>query len=130
MTLERDTALSRNGDGRFRGVVSEDWWIERGPFGGYVSAFLVLAMLAELDDPERPPRSLTVHFVDAPAAGPVEVAVDVVRAGRSSTSLSLRLEQDGRPIALALVRREAAPGDTVRVGETEAEVVELPFERG
>jgi tRNA-modifying protein YgfZ len=31
------------------------------------------------------------------------------------------------PIALALVRREAGPGDTVAVGGTEAEVVELPF---
>jgi tRNA-modifying protein YgfZ len=30
-------------------------------------------------------------------------------------------------IALALVRREASPGDTVRVGPAEAEVVELPF---
>jgi folate-binding protein YgfZ len=35
------------------------------------------------------------------------------------------------PIALALVRREAAVGDTVAVGDEalEAEVVELPFER-
>ncbi|HET8952200.1 MAG TPA: thioesterase family protein [Solirubrobacteraceae bacterium] len=102
MTLASDTALSRDGDGRYRGEVSEDWWIERGPFGGYLAAFLVRAMLAELDDPERPPRSLTVHFVDAPVAGPIEVAVAVERAGRSSTALSLRLEQDGRPIALAL----------------------------
>jgi folate-binding protein YgfZ len=31
------------------------------------------------------------------------------------------------PIALALVRREAAPGDTVIVDGAEAEVVELPF---
>jgi tRNA-modifying protein YgfZ len=31
------------------------------------------------------------------------------------------------PIALAVVRREAAPGDTVAVNGTEAEVVELPF---
>jgi folate-binding protein YgfZ len=31
------------------------------------------------------------------------------------------------PIALAVVRREAAPGDTVLVGDSEAEVVELPF---
>jgi acyl-CoA thioesterase len=59
-------------------------------------------MIAELDDPARPPRSLTVHFVDAPQAGPVDVAVTVERAGRSSSVLSLRLEQDGRPIALAL----------------------------
>jgi tRNA-modifying protein YgfZ len=34
------------------------------------------------------------------------------------------------PIGLALVRREASPGDTVRVGAAEAEVVELPFARG
>ncbi len=31
------------------------------------------------------------------------------------------------PIALAIVRREAAPGDTVAVGDQSAEVVELPF---
>jgi folate-binding protein YgfZ len=31
------------------------------------------------------------------------------------------------PIALAIVRREAAPGDAVLVGGSEAEVVELPF---
>ena len=102
MTLAADTLLSRNGDGRFRGEVSEAWWIERGPFGGYLSAFLVRAMLEELDDPQRPPRSLTIHFVDAPQAGPIDVAVTVERAGRSSTALSLRMEQDGRPVALAL----------------------------
>jgi folate-binding protein YgfZ len=34
------------------------------------------------------------------------------------------------PIALGLVRREASPGDTVRVGPADAEVVELPFGRG
>ena len=35
------------------------------------------------------------------------------------------------PIALALVRREAAPGDTVHVGDEriEAEVIDLPFEQ-
>jgi folate-binding protein YgfZ len=32
------------------------------------------------------------------------------------------------PIGLAIVRREAAPGDTVLVGGSEAEVVELPFD--
>src|SRR5215212_3630482 len=40
-----------------------------------------------------------------------------------STCVSPRLG----PIALALVRREAGPGDTVSVGEATATVVELPF---
>jgi tRNA-modifying protein YgfZ len=62
---------------------------------------------------------------------PVERRTDIVLGekvvGRvASTCVSPRLG----PIALALVRREAGPGDTVRVGDAEAEVVELPFERG
>jgi acyl-CoA thioesterase len=43
-----------------------------------------------------------VHFVAAPAAGPAEIATRVERAGRSSTVVSARLEQDGAPMALAL----------------------------
>jgi hypothetical protein len=31
------------------------------------------------------------------------------------------------PIALALIRREANIGDRVRVGDTDAEIVKLPF---
>ncbi len=113
MTLAADTELEHVGDGRWRGEISERWWIQRGPFGGYVSAFLVRAIVEAVDDPARPPRSLTVHFVDAPAAGPIDVAVTKERVGRSSTSLSVRMGQDGRPVAIALagcgVWREGEP---------------------
>jgi tRNA-modifying protein YgfZ len=62
---------------------------------------------------------------------PVERRTDIVLGekvvGRvSSICVSPRFG----PIALALVRREASPGDTVRVGAAEAEVVEVPFARG
>src|SRR5918992_38416 len=58
---------------------------------------------------------------------PVERRTDVVLGekvvGRvGSTCVSPRFG----PIALALVRREASPGDTVRVGSGEGQVVELP----
>lgn len=102
LSLASDTALEPVGPGRFTGDISERWWVQRGPFGGYVSAFLMRATIAAVDDPQRLPRSLTVHFVDAPVAGPVQVAVTVERAGRSSTAVSLRMEQQGRPVALAL----------------------------
>ena len=102
MSLAEDTALEPVAENRWRGQVLERWWVERGPFGGYLSAFLTRAMIAAVDDPGRPPRSLTVHFIDAPVAGPLEVAVISERVGRSSTALSLRLEQEGRPVALAL----------------------------
>src|SRR5918999_1438622 len=59
---------------------------------------------------------------------PVERRTDVLLGDKivgrvSSVCVSPRFG----PIALALVRREASPGDTVRVGTAEAEVVELPF---
>jgi folate-binding protein YgfZ len=62
---------------------------------------------------------------------PVERRTDILLGDKvvgrvSSVCVSPRFG----PIALALVRREASPGDTVRVGGTEAEVVELPFTRG
>jgi acyl-CoA thioesterase len=100
--LDRDTALEPLGDGRWRGEISERWWIERGPFGGYVSAFLTRALIAAVDDADRPPRSLTVHFLAAPAAGAVEIAATVERTGGSASAVSLRMEQDGEPVALAL----------------------------
>jgi acyl-CoA thioesterase len=111
--LEADTALEPVGENRWRAQVSERWWILRGPYGGYLSALLMRALLAAVGDPGRPPRSLTVHFVDAPAVGPVEIAARVERTGRSATSVSLRMEQDGRPMALALAsagsRRDDQP---------------------
>jgi acyl-CoA thioesterase len=100
--LVADTALEPLGEHRWRAQVTERWWILRGPFGGYVAALLMRALIAAVDDPARPPRSFTVHFLDAPAAGPVEIAARVERTGRSATSVSLQMEQGGRPMALAL----------------------------
>lgn len=100
--LDADTALEPITPTRWRGEISDRWWVVRGPFGGYVAAFLTRAMMAAVDDPARRPRSLTVHFVEAPAAGPVEVGAAIERSGRSASTVSLRLEQEGRTVALAL----------------------------
>jgi acyl-CoA thioesterase len=102
VTLEADTALEPLTPTRWRGEISDRWWVVRGPFGGYVAALLTRAMVATVDDPARRPRSLTVHYVEAPAAGPVDVCAAVERSGRSASTVSLRLEQDGRPVALAI----------------------------
>ncbi len=59
-------------------------------------------MLAEVDDPSRRPRTLTLHYLRPPAAGPCEVAVTVERAGRGLSTVSARLVQDGRDCILAL----------------------------
>lgn len=100
--FDADTALEPAGEHSWRAEISERWFVGRGPNGGLLAALAVRAMEALVKDPERLPRSLTVHFLEAPAAGPIALAGTVERVGRSTTAVSLRLEQGGRPVALAL----------------------------
>jgi len=97
-----DTAVSPSGDGRYAARIDRGWWIERGPNGGYVAAIVLRAMVAEVADPTRRPRSITLHYLRPPAEGPCEVRVEVVRSGRGLTTLSARLRQDGRDCVVAL----------------------------
>ncbi len=57
-----DTAVHPLGDGRYAVDVGRRWWIERGPNGGFLAALVLRAILAEVDDADRPPRSLTLHY--------------------------------------------------------------------
>lgn len=99
--FEQDTAVHARGDGTFDCRISEDWWVVAGPNGGYLAAIVSRAILAAAGA-SRPLRSLTVHFLRAPAAGSARVEVDVERAGRTVSFTSARLIQDERPCALAL----------------------------
>jgi len=99
------------GDGRHRLHFDRDWWIALGPNGGFVAAGIVRAMEAELGAPERLLRSLTVHYPAAPREGDAEVAVRLERTGRSMSTVSARLTQGDRLLALAL-GAFAAPYDS------------------
>jgi len=100
--FDRDTAVRRLAPGRYAADMARGWWILRGPNGGYVAAVLLRAMIDAVGDPARAPRSLTVHYAAPPAEGPVEIDVVVERAGRSLSTLSARMRQGERLLALAL----------------------------
>jgi acyl-CoA thioesterase len=99
--FDLDTAVQDLGDGRFGAEMSERWWVERGPNGGYVAAVVLRAIQAAAKI-KRAPRSLTVQFPRAPVAGPVEITVRTEREGRTVTFLSARMEQQGKLQATAL----------------------------
>jgi acyl-CoA thioesterase len=104
--FDRDTAVRRvsieGPDPLFDADVSPDWRAGRGPHGGYLAAMLLRALTETVADPERAPRSLTIHYARAPQPGPVSIRTTIERAGRSLSTLSARMEQDGRLMALAL----------------------------
>lgn len=104
--LARDSAIrevsAAEAERRFAGEVSPDWRAGRGPHGGYIAAMLMRALVASVTDSERAPRSVTIHYARAPVPGPVSIATVLEREGRSLSTLSARMEQEGKLIALVL----------------------------
>jgi acyl-CoA thioesterase len=100
--FDRDTAVQVAGDGAYDVRFDPGWWVARGPNGGYVAAIALRALQHAVGDPQRAARSLALHYLAPPAEGPARMETRVERAGRSLTSVSGRLVQGGRLLALAL----------------------------
>jgi acyl-CoA thioesterase len=109
--FDRDTAVRRinpivgkNGSASasFQADIAPGWRAGRGPHGGYLAAIILRALTETVADPARPPRSLTIHYARSPESGPVAIHTTIEREGRSLSTLSARLEQNGRIMALAL----------------------------
>jgi len=96
-----DSAVRQIEPGVFEGTVNRDWWIVFGPNGGFVAALLMRAMTTAVGDDSRVPRSLTIHYTAAPKEGTVRIRTTVERAGRSMTTVSARMTQGDRLIAIA-----------------------------
>jgi acyl-CoA thioesterase len=96
------TAVEGGGGGRAYGAtIDPDWTIGGRPNGGYLLAMVTRAALAEAAHPD--PVAVSAHFLAPPAAGPVTIDVERLRAGRSVSTLRTRLGQDGTACLEALV---------------------------
>ena len=100
--FDRDSAVEPRGDGLYRARIDPGWFVVRGPNGGYVAAILLRALAHAVGDASRAPRSLTVHYTAPPVEGAAEIETRVERRGRKLTSVSARLRQGDRLLALAL----------------------------
>lgn len=101
--FERDTAVTPAGEGVWDVTISDRWAVPRGPNGGYIAALMLRALEAAVGDPDRAPRSLTLHYLRPPVPGqPARIHVSLERVGRTLTSLSARLIQEERPMVVAL----------------------------
>ena len=96
------TAVRGLGDGRYAATCDTSWSAPRGPNGGYLAALLLRAMLAEVADPAKAPRSLTCHYLRPPVSGEVELEVQLLRTGRAISTVAAHLHQDGALCVTAL----------------------------
>jgi acyl-CoA thioesterase len=124
--FDRRTAVRPLGDGLYDGVVDERWNVLRGPHGGYIAAMMLRALTAEVGDPERVPRGLTVYYPAAPKPGPVSIRCAVERAGRTMSTVSARMEQDGEATCLALAAFSGPWDEAVRFDHADRPSVPEP----
>ncbi len=108
-----DTAVTALGGGRYAARLDLGWWIQRGPNGGYLAAVLLRAIRAEVGDERRATRSFTIHYLRPPAEGDAEVEVTVERTGRTLSTVTARLTQGGRTMAIAIAALAADRDDAV-----------------
>lgn len=78
--------------GAARGRAVADWSQGRATFGGLVAA-IALRQMERIVDPERSPRSLTVHFIKPLSRGEGICRTEVLRTGKAVTLVASRIEQ-------------------------------------
>jgi acyl-CoA thioesterase len=86
-----------------------DAWEIWGPNGGYLAAIALRAAGRCAEIPR--PASFYCHFLSSPGFDEVELTVELLKRGRRSESLAVRMTQGGRQVLYAPVRTAAdAPG--------------------
>lgn len=93
-SFDNDTAVHETCPGRFEAELHDRWTIGTVPNGGYVMALMSRAAQSVSTHPD--PFTTTAHFLSPTTIGPVEVATEVVKPGRSSTVVATSLTQEGR----------------------------------
>lgn len=124
MTFAAATAVQREDDSTWTGAIQPGWDIFENANGGYLMAIAARAMSAAADG--RLPVSVTAHFTRPGKAGPVSIATEIVRAGRTFSTVRAELNSDmGVVLAMLGLFAEAdrAPGDTLLIA---SEIPEIP----
>jgi acyl-CoA thioesterase len=100
--FDAETAVEHLEGGRYGAEASERWDAYIGPNGGYLAALILNAFTDMVNDPGRRVRSISLHYLEPPVFGPLQIEVTVERSGRSMTSLTGRIVQGGRAKVLAM----------------------------
>lgn len=93
MSFARASAVS-GGPGRWRADIPAGWDIFEVTNGGFLTGTATRAMEAEA--PGRQLISVAASFVNPAGKGPVEIDVDVLKGGRSLSTLRATVSRDGK----------------------------------
>jgi acyl-coenzyme A thioesterase PaaI-like protein len=90
--FDQDTVLTPDGDGRYRGSISDRWAVLSGvPNGGFVMCYALRALAATMPHPD--PFTMTAHFLRPARVGPVTVHTELVKVGKRTATAVARVIQ-------------------------------------
>ena len=119
----RTLGLQTQADDHYRAQLGDEWWVFRGPNGGFLAGLMMEAMTQRLGDPSRVPRVLTVHYPKVPREGAIDIQTRVLRQGRSMTWVNAELSQGGEQCVVA---RAAFSGPWPSVNYNDVQPPQVP----
>lgn len=108
--------LTPEGDG-FSAVLSDRWTVGPKAHGGLLLALCATAARSTLDLPGTQPLVVSASYLAAPDPGPVHLAVDVRKRGRSVSLVDVELRQ-GERVAVRAAVTLGTPDSTTPLRET------------
>ncbi len=96
--FDRGVSVEPIGEGRYGAVIEPRWNIAGAPNGGYLLSVALSAIGRELPHPH--PFAVSAHYTSRTENGPAEVAAEVMRVGRGSSTARATLAQSGTPRVL------------------------------
>lgn len=100
VSLSIDSQVTALGDGRFAGIIASGWDILGNANGGYLlyMATRALGQAVGTDGPARHPVTVSSHYLSPGKPGPVEIATQVLKRGRTMTTATATLSDARRPL--------------------------------
>jgi len=121
MIFETATAVQREDASTWSGAIQPGWDIFENANGGYMMAIAARAMSAAAED--RLPVSVTAHFTRPGKPGPVTISTEIVRTGRTFSTVRAELRSEAG-VVLAMLGLFAEAGRAA--GETLLMASEIP----
>lgn len=99
--FDQETAVTALSEGSWQGQISDRWNIGANPNGGYLVSIALNALRQVSPHPD--PLTVTTHFLRPGQAHKLcEVQTEVIRTGRSLSTLSATLLQEGKACLIVL----------------------------
>lgn len=94
------SAVTPSGDHLWSAEIDPGWTILGNPNGGYLQTVMARAAVAEAEqstDASVHPHTVaaSTHFLRSPRPGAVELSSELLRSGRTTTQVRVRMSQHG-----------------------------------